>query len=313
MANASTAGAPVKGRRRRYWLRLLGLTVVALVAALLLLPFGLGVLLMWGLTHVGCAPGGTPDAYGLVAESIEFESPRGYTLGGFFLPGDGSGATVIVVPALANDRGGDLADAAVLNRAGFNVLTFDSPVCAGAAVHSLGYAEADDALAAYAYLTTRADVDPDRVSISGFSSAGSTSLFAAARQPALRAVSAKGGYHNLAEQLGLGQDHGVVHALIALGADVGYRLTTGLDVRQLSPLAVIDQITPRPILLIYGSREVSLPGARQMLARAEASGGDVTLWVVDGAGHGDYQQVAGAAYEQRLVAFHRAALLGEAE
>lgn len=293
-------------RTRRYWLRLLSLTVFALAATVVLLPFGLGLLLMTGLTHVPCARAGTPDRFGLNYEEIRFHSPHGQSLGGFFMPGD-SGATLIVAPSLANDRGGDLADAAIFNRAGFNVLTFDSPVCAGQ-VHTLGYAEADDVLAAFDYLTTRPDVDPDRISIHGFSSAGSASLFAAARQPALRAVSAKGGYHNLADQLGLGQEHGVLHRLITLGAEFGYRLHTGLDVRVLSPLSVIDQIGPRPVLLVYGSREVSLPGARQMQARAEASGGRVELWIIDGAGHGDYHQVAGAAYEQRLVAFHRAAL-----
>lgn len=294
--------------RRRYWLRLLSLAVFALVAGLVLLPLGLGFMLMWGLTHVPCAVSDDPSAYNLPYEDVRIPTPRGDSLRGFFLSGT-NGATVIVVPALANDRGGDLRDAALLNAGGFNVLTFESTVCAGRPVHSLGYAEADDAMAAYDYLRTRADVDPERVSIHGFSSAGATSLFAAARLPALQAVSAMGGYHNMAEQLGLGQDHGFVHWLIALGAEAGYRLNTGLDVRTLSPLAVIDSIQPRPILLIYGSREVSLAGARQMQARSEAAGGNVELWVVDGAGHGDYAVQAGDAYAERLVRFHRAALL----
>jgi dipeptidyl aminopeptidase/acylaminoacyl peptidase len=287
---------------------LLSLAAFALVAALVLLPLGLGFVLMWGLTHVPCAAGGNPVAYNLTYEDVTIPMPRGDSLRGFFLPGI-NGATVIVVPALANDRGGDLRDAALLNAGGFNVLTFDSTVCAGRGIHSLGYAEADDAIAAYDYLSSRADVDPQRVSIHGFSSAGATSLFAAARLPALRAVSAMGGYHNMAEQLGLGQDYGFVHRLMTLGAEVGYRLNTGLDVRVLSPLSVIDSIQPRPILLIYGSREVSLAGARQMQARAEAAGGNVELWVVDGAGHGNYAAHAGDTFGERLVAFHRAALL----
>lgn len=295
---------------RRYWLRLLALTLVALVAALMVLPVGLGVLLMSGLTHPACTLSADPARADLTFEDIRFQSPRGLALRGFFMPGT-NGATVIVVPAYANDRGGDLPDAALLNRAGFNVLTFDSPVCAGAAVHTLGVAEADDVLAAYDYLRTRPDVDPGRISLHGFSSAGSTSLFAAARLPALRAVSAMGGYHNLSEQLGLGQENGLLHRLMMVGAEVGYRLSTGLDVRSLSPLAVIDRIAPRPILLIYGSREVSLPGARQMLDRARSGGGSAELWVVEGASHGNYHDIAGSAYQQRLVAFHRAALLDE--
>jgi uncharacterized protein len=204
-----------------------------------------------------------------------------------------------------------LPDAAILNRAGFNVLTFDAGVCAGAASHSLGYTESDDAVAAFDYLRTRADVDISRVSIHGFSSGGSTSLFTAARVPELRGVSAKGGYHNFAEQLGLGGQGSLFDFLIRVGADVTFRAVTGLDVRQLSPLNAVDDIVPRSLFLIYGSREVSLPGARLMLERANTNGGHAELWVVEGAGHGDYLAIGGEAYEQRLVAFHRAVLLGQ--
>lgn len=294
-------------RDRRYWLRLTAFFGITLAAALALVPAGAGGLMLWGLTHVGCARGGQPDEAGLAYEDVAFITSRGRTLRGFFLPGD-NGATVIVVPSLTNDRGGDLADAAIFQRAGFNVLMFDSPVCAGSPVHSLGYLEADDAEAAYRYLARRPDVDGGRVSIHGFSSAGSTSLFTAARVTELRAVSAKGGYHDLSEQLGLGQEQTVFDRLFTGGAALAYRLATGNEVGVLKPLDAIARISPRPILLIYGSREVSLPGARRMLERANAAGGRAELWIVDGASHGDYHAVAGVEYERRLVEFHRRAL-----
>jgi pimeloyl-ACP methyl ester carboxylesterase len=151
-------------------------------------------------------------------------------------------------------------------------------------------------------------VDSERVSLHGFSSAGSTSLFTAARVPAIQAVSAKGGYHDLSVQLGVGQERDLFSRLFTAGARLTYRLATGLDVEVLRPLDAVAGIAPRPILLIYGSREVSLPGAWQMLERANASGGQAELWVVEGAGHGDYHAVAGEAYEQRLIEFHRRAL-----
>jgi pimeloyl-ACP methyl ester carboxylesterase len=69
---------------------------------------------------------------------------------------------------------------------------------------------------------------------------------------------------------------------------------------------VIGDITPRPILLIYGTEEASLSGALEQLA---AAGDNAELWVVDGADHGDYLAVAPGDYEQRVIAFFDRALL----
>jgi pimeloyl-ACP methyl ester carboxylesterase len=177
---------------------------------------------------------------------------------------------------------------------------------------SLGYYEVDEVVDALDYLVTREDVDPDRVGIYGFSSAGATAVMAAARLPDFRAVVAEGGYGSFVENaLGRDRGHHLLHAyfltLFRWATRLTYRLVTGLDLAQLSPVTVIDQIGPRPILLIYGSREVSLPGGRRQQAVA---GGNAELWIVEGAGHGNYLAVAPEAYEVRIVTFFDEALLG---
>jgi uncharacterized protein len=68
---------------------------------------------------------------------------------------------------------------------------------------------------------------------------------------------------------------------------------------------VISQIKPRPILLIYGSNEVSLAGGYQ---QKTAAGDSAELWVIPGAGHGNYRQVAGEEYEERVIGFFETAL-----
>jgi hypothetical protein len=94
---------------------------------------------------------------------------------------------------------------------------------------------------------------------------------------------------------------------------VTYRLTTGYDVTVLSPLDAITKIPPRPIFLIYGSIEPSLPGAKEQLAtvRAADPNAPADLWVVPGAWHGGYVSVAAAEYERRVVAFYDCALLAQ--
>lgn len=300
--------SPRELRGRAYWLRLLRLFVVALGFALVALPFLLGVLSLWALTHTPCFAGRSPGD--LSYEDVSFPSARGIIQQGYFIPGD-SGATIILVPAFGSGRGAELHYAAVFHNAGFNVLTMNSRVCTAQGWISLGYQEVEDVQAAYAYLLTRADVDPTRVGLHGYSSAGATSLMAMPRIPELRSVSAEGGYHDYAAMLGVGTATNFFDALYQLGATITYRLVTGDDITKLNPLDAIGQIGARPVLLVYGSREVSLPGARLMLERARQNAVPAELWVVEGAGHGQYLSIAPDEFVRRVVGFHQAALSGE--
>jgi fermentation-respiration switch protein FrsA (DUF1100 family) len=211
-------------------------------------------------------------------------------------------------PAYASGRGNRLDEADVLARHGYAVLTFDSRRCAGMGPLSLGYKETDEVGNALEYLKTRGDIDPDRIGILGFSSAGATSVMAAARFPAIRAVVAEGGYGDFAEgAVGINDERGsIVEKIYKKSIGITYRLITGVDIDKLSPVDVAGQIAPRPMLLIYGSLERSLEGARYQQA---AAGENAELWIVQGAGHGNYLYIEPQAYEQRVVAFFDRALL----
>jgi pimeloyl-ACP methyl ester carboxylesterase len=136
---------------------------------------------------------------------------------------------------------------------------------------------------------------------------------AAARLPQLRAILAEGGYGDFGEGvLGSGTNSSGVarffEFFLLRSFKHSYRWLTGVDINQLSPLGVIGQVAPRPILLIYGSREVSLAGAYQQQA---AAGDTAELWIVEGAGHGAYFDVAPEEYEAKLVTFFDKSLLKE--
>ena len=169
----------------------------------------------------------------------------------------------------------------------------------------------DEVADALDYVQVREDVDPNRIGILGFSSGGATAIMATARFPTLRAVVAEGGYGNFVENaLGTGSSSNRAIAYFETNyrwsTKLTYRLVTGMDINQLSPVDVIGNIAPRPILLIYGSQEVSLPGGRRQKA---ATGDNAKLWIVEGAGHGNYVDVASAEYERRVVTFFDEALL----
>jgi pimeloyl-ACP methyl ester carboxylesterase len=66
-------------------------------------------------------------------------------------------------------------------------------------------------------------------------------------------------------------------------------------------VSVIGQISPRPILLIYGTAEPSLRGGQLELV---AAGENAELWEVPGATHGTYQFDAPEEFERRVVGFY---------
>jgi len=302
-------GAPSQSRDRRYWLRLAVFFLAALTLALVAIPTFLGFLFMTGLLYAPCHSGNlTPAIYDYAWEDVTIQARTGGEFRGYFIPGP-TAATILMPPPFNAGREARLRQAEMLHRHGYSVLTFESRPCAGLGPHSLGQAEVAEVADALDYLLGRQDVDPERIGVYGFSSAGATAVMAAARLPALRAVVAEGGYGDFAEEtLGPSPDRGLAalfQYLFNRAARLAYRLVTGLDINNLSPKDVIGDIEPRPILLIYGSREVSMIGARSQLA---AAGEQTTLWIVEGAGHGNYLDIAPSEYEARIVGFFDKAL-----
>lgn len=296
-------------RNRRYWLRLAGFFLLTLSISLISLPFLLGVLSTLALLYAPCAgPGPNPADEGYQAESVTLQARAGGSFQGYFIHGR-NGATIIVPPTGSSGRGSRWAETKLLLDHGYAVFTFESRRCAGMGPLSLGYEEVNEVADALGYLHTRPEVDRDRIGIYGFSSAGATAVMAAARLPGLKAVVAEGGYGDFVKNaLGASRSRGLtglIEAAYRRPFRPTYRLVTGLELEQLSPVSVIDRIAPRPILLIYGSQEVSLAGAREQLA---AAGDNAELWIVDGAGHGNYLAVAPEEYEARLVGFFQEAL-----
>lgn len=269
---------------------------------------------MLGLLYGPCGEGHlTPGDYGSLVESVTVQARDGGAFRGYFIPGT-NGATIIMPPPLNSGRSVRLPEAAILARHDYAIFMFESRRCAGMGPLSLGYREVDDVADALDYLTTRPDVDPSRIGIHGFSSAGATSVMAAARLPELRAVVAEGGYGNfMRNTLNSHNDDLLTTYFLTLfrwAIGITYGLVTGLDINQLSPVSVIAEIEPRPVLLIYGTHETSLAGGRQQKA---AAGDNTQLWIVEGAGHGNYLSVAPEAYEDRVVTFFDEALLGNGE
>ena len=282
---------------------------VAIITIILLMlaPFGAGFGFIAFLTRPGCATppnaNANPADWDMAYEDVSFHSSElNLPTPAYFIPAENpNGGTIIVVPTGPERRGDRIHEIAVYHRNGYHVLSFESRSCIADVPSSLGYREVPQVGDALAYLATRSDVTTERIAIHGFSAGGALSVMAGARYPELRAVVAEGGYHDFAEEIDDNAAHmGFLGDLYRVGTHFGYQLTTGDDLSVLSPISAIPQIAPRPILLVYGTNEPSLYGARLQQA---AAGSNASLWEVPGATHGSYLADAPDEYEQIVIGF----------
>lgn len=276
-------------------------SLAIIVPIVLLVPCGLGYSFITALTLPGCGGGADPASRGLAYSEVRFPSSEfGRDIPAYWIPATPGVRTVIAVPTGGVARGDRLDEIAAYHRLGINVLTFSGRGCLAPVTNSLGYLDVLPVGDALAYLRTRPDVT--QIGIHGFSAGGATAIMAAARYPELAWVVSAGGYHDFPAQIEQNTPYHLplgMGALFRFGALLGYRLNVGLDMSVLSPINAIDDIDA-PILLIYGTNEPGLAGARDM---ARIGGANVRLWEVPGAGHGNYVQVAGDEYARRIEAF----------
>jgi len=292
-------------------------TALALALIGVLTPFLSGILFTLSLTVPVCGGSGNPSAYGLIYDDVQISAPSiNAVLAGYFLPAAGERVkgTIIGVPTGASGRADRLHELRVFIEAGYNVIAYQSRTCAVGVSNSLGGLEVEQVGDVLAYLAARDDIDMARVGIHGFSAGGATAMMAGGRYPQIAAVVAQGGYHDFWDEI-VHNTRGfdrlpVVGDMFRFGARIGYRLTTGVEIDQLDPLAAVQTYGQRPILLVYGTTEPGLRGALIMRDAASRAGNrNIELWQVPGAGHGDYVSAAGeAAYRARIVTFWDQAL-----
>lgn len=291
----------------------------------------LSVYLATQLVYVPQKPvvGSPADAH-LAFADITFPSRGDHLmLKGWFIPGvgpDGSlttARTIIVVHgSRANrvDKGANLLGLSEdLVRQGFAVLTFDmrgsgeSPP----APLSLGYFEQRDVLGAVDYLrggplpfTNLAR--PQFIGALGISMGAATALFAAAQEPAIRAVVSDCAFADIIPILEREiPKQGHVPALFTPGGLLASQALYGIDYYADRPVDVISQIAPRPLFFIHGARDGYIPPSNmdQLAAAARAApGAQVQTWLVPGAGHAQSFKTAPDEYVQRVTAFFDQAL-----
>lgn len=240
---------------------------------------------------------------------VTFAATSGTRLAGWYQPPrEAGGPAVVLTHGLPGDREGLVAPAALLARHGYGVLLFDWPGYGESEGRvTYGVSELAALRAALDWLAAQPEVAPGRLGGLGCSLGAYMLLVAAVEDTRLRAVVAEGAPTSLIE---------VLDSQYRRSAPVGpwaARLAAwhaGVDLGVTDALRRVHDVAPRPLLIIAGQRDNTVPPAMQQRLYA-AAGEPKELWLVDGAGHCDALAHAPAEYEHRVVGFFARGLAEE--
>ena len=246
---------------------------------------------------------------------VGFRSVDGTRLAGWY--GEGAQgprtATIIGCHGWAADKRDMLGLGEVLREAGFNVLLFDfrswgdsdpGPV-------TFGDREMGDVLGAVRFLKKQYPVEAARIGIIGVSMGAAAAIRAAAQSSEIAATVADASYARLEVQVGrfFRRFMGPIWPIAGVPARwFGERLI-GTPMASTSPLQAIAGISPRPVMIIQGTRD-SVVDVRDARRLYHAAGAPKILWLVEGAGHAESRRAGPAEYDARVVGFFRRHLLG---
>ena len=290
-------------------------TAVALgVGAVVVAGLGVPALLMYHRLHpdrVHLAD--DPGRHGMSYESIAFASPLdGAPLSGWYLRAPRpTGLAIVIVPGIDNNRlvsGITLRLAPSLLAAGFDVLAFDlrGEGESGGEPITFGLREQWDVLGAVHEAQARG---ARRIGVLGFSLGAASTILAAARSADIGAVVANSAFADLRDTLTreLEQSDHLPGPAIAYVLAL-YRLMSGTDPAEVSPVQIIAKIAPRPVMLIQGGVDRTVPPVDSERLLSAADGRSTVRWLVPSGGHAASYFVDPAGYANRVVAFFAAAM-----
>jgi len=231
---------------------------------------------------------------GLRYEEVAFPAGDGLILRGWFIPAAyrlGSGTpradapAVVYVPGTGRDQRSGLSLVAPFHKAGYHVLLFSyrgSGQSDGNWLRfSYGDAESRDVDAAVQFLTEVKGVR--QVAALGYSAGAVSAILSAARNPHIGAVVAVAPYNCVDEVWQTGRPA----MMPAFLQNLTLWLTEkrkGFDRSRICPVDVVDQISPRPLLVIHGTDDQRIleSQVRRLFAAADEP---KSLWLVPGATH----------------------------
>ena len=255
----------------------------------------------------------TPADYGIPYEDGTVKTEDGLDLVGWYVPTQ-NGAVVMLLHGYKGNRMGMLEEAEMLSRNGFGVLltTVRAHDLSDGEVITFGYYEMRDMEAWFRFLLSRDDVDPERIGILGNSMGASIAIQYAAQNEGIKAVVAHSAFSSLDDTVSTSVEVFTGLPAFPFGQLIVFwaEQELGEDSSLINAKEWIGKISPRPILLLHGGKDVTIDqdSAEKLF---QAAGEPKELWYEPELGHTEFDTAMSEEFEKRVVGFFERYLLGE--
>lgn len=290
-----------------YLLRIVGIGVAAFLAIALFVMIERNIYSVITETMPAPSEVSIPPDLSFEVDEVTFEGGDNLMMAGWKVPSQ-NGATIILLHGYGGNRTMMLWHAKQLVSAGYGVLMYDERASGESegTRRSYGWEDPPDVQGAIHFIQTGSGRDGERVGIAGCSIGGQIALQSAARYPELEAVWADGASSVRARDLPAPKNP--ILALVVLGnysLDWVYELKLDIDAPP-PMIEIIDDIAPRPIMLIGGGQSQPLIGseADYVLPRyAHYAGSNAQTWIIPEATHCDGPIQRPEEYAERMIEF----------
>lgn len=248
-----------------------------------------------------------PSDFGLPAEAISLTASDGSRSAGWLIPHPKPTGLLLMLHGYGASKE-DLLDIAraLYEQGTFHLLLLDARGhgASGGSTVSFGHQEMRDVHAALEFAAHRPECRGLPIGCYGISMGGAMALLAAVEFRQIQAVITDSTYADLSNAIARTQWLTYHIPRFPLGQMTlwGTELRLGRRMRDLSPQRVIGQITPRPVLLIHGTEDATIP-KEEAMALYHAAQEPKELWLIEGAEHvaGFYKERQ--EYPRRIVQF----------
>ncbi|MBE7410608.1 MAG: alpha/beta hydrolase [Leptospiraceae bacterium] len=199
---------------------------------------------------------------GLDFENIELHTKDGFTLSAWYIPSkQKSSKAVISIHGRGATRREGLRFVKAIHELGINVIMPDLRNCGESqkSFSSMSYHERKDVESAYNYLKEVKKMNS--IGILGFSMGAATSIIFMAEHPDIKVGIFDSGFSDFYDVITINakNDYGLPKYPLLPIVSLLYELRGNLNLNEMSPKAYIGKISPRPVLILHGTADVTVP------------------------------------------------------
>ena len=239
--------------------------------------------------------GDVPSKDGTNFQDITITTQDGINLAAWYTPAK-NGALILVIHGYGGARSTQLHS--FFAEHGYGVISWDARTHgeSDGDICTFGYYEKFDVKAAIDFAM---EMDSsEHIGAYGESMGGATLIIAAAEFPQIQALIVDSPYANIADMLNVVVPYPWLRPFIKFFVE----LETGLDVDEVRPEISIRAISPRPVLIIQGDADETVPPQSATIIY-EAAGDPKQLWIEPGVGHVGTYAAYPDKFEKHVIDF----------